>query len=328
MEEEVETPRRPLAERAKDVLDRAETVYLRVLRAVILVIATLLVLYAAGLAAVSLFKIAQSPGSVQEKAATVAAEELTNAGVPARRADANSEPEINPAHRAAYDRFLRRYYQLFRARFERFRQSTDRQLSLSDFDDSFVNSGTRLTAVSRGDLNFEADRADLETLLQVMTQASALPRTQQRLRAYQQARRVRVCRNVQRMRTTLRPGWDPYGVTCPNWYYDMGCAVTRRVRTPYSERVCEMRFPEGTESHIQIFRAYQNHFYALLNQRRNANAAAAESQRYGIIQGIAEGKLDLMTALKVLGGFLLLMFFFLLIAIERHQRRMVEPPRA
>jgi hypothetical protein len=206
-------------------------------------------------------------------------------------------------------------------RFEPFRQPTDRRLTLEEFDDTFVSTGTRLSAVSRGRLDFDADRAELETLFQVMAEAAALPRTQQRLRAYQRAQRVRVCRNVQRMRTTRRPSWDSYSTACQNWYYDMGCAVTREVQTPYTERVCEMRFPEGTQSHIQIFRAFQNRYYELLNQRRSENAARAQSERLSILHGINEGRLDLMTSLYVIGGFLVLMFFFLLIAIERHQRQ-------
>jgi hypothetical protein len=312
--------RRRFGARLNLVLDRAESIYLKVLRAMILIIASLLILYAAGLAAMSLYRIAQSPSSVEEAPATVAPEELTGAGAPQPRPGTTREAEINPAHRAAYDQFLRRYYQLYQSRFEPFRQRTDRRLSLEEFDDTFVNTGTRLTAAARGTLDFNADKADLEALFRTMNAAAGLPRTQERLRAYQQAQRVRVCRNVQRMRTTQRQSWDPYSTSCANWYYDMGCAVTRRVQTPYTERACEMRFPEGTQSHTQIFRAYQSHFYSLLNQRREANAAKAEAERFGIIQGIAEGKLDLMTALKVLGGFLILMFFFLLIAIERHQR--------
>lgn len=308
--------------RVRDALERAESAYLKVLRAMILIIATLLIFYAAGLTAVSLYKVGQSPSSVQEKVATVAPEELTTAAAPpAPDAGDDSEPATNPAHRAAYDQFLRRYHQLFKTRFETFRQGEDRQLTLSEFDDNFVNSGTRLSAVNERTLNIGSDIADLRTLLQVMTQAAALPETKQRLLRYKRARKVSVCNNVQRTRTTYREGWDPYSTSCVNWYYDMGCSVRRQVQTPYTARVCNMRFPEGTQSHSQIFRAFQNEFYSLLNRRRANNVAEAEAERLGIIQDIAEGKLNLITALKIIAGFLVLMFFFLLIAIERHQRR-------
>jgi hypothetical protein len=82
-----------------------------------------------------------------------------------------------------------------------------------------------------------------------------------------------------------------------------------------------MQFPEGTQSHAQIFRAFQDRYFSLLQERREANSSAAEKKRQDIIASISDGKLSLLTALQVLGAFLALMFFFLLIAIERHQRR-------
>jgi hypothetical protein len=316
-------------ERVSSALNSAETFYLRVLRGAILVVATGLLLYAAGLALISLYKVTRSPQSVQEKEAAVAPGELTRAGIPARAgAETSADPEVNPAQRQAYDRFLRAYYNLFRTRFEPFRQSTDRQLSVSDFDGTFVNTGTRLTAVSRGELDFAADQRDLRSLYGAIKDAAALPETQNRLRAYQRAQRVRVCRNAQRMRTIDRPGWDPYGTSCANWYENMGCPVTRRVQTPVTERVCQMQLPQGTQSHLDIFRAYQNEFYRLLNQRREANAAEAAAARSSIEQGILEGRLDLATVLRMLGAFLALMFFFLLVAIERHQRNRMRAARS
>ena len=82
-----------------------------------------------------------------------------------------------------------------------------------------------------------------------------------------------------------------------------------------------MEYPEGTQSHSQIFRAFQDRFFTLLNQRREDNRAKAAQERSDIQLGNVMGALSLWDALKILGGFLLLMFFFLLIAIERHQRR-------
>jgi hypothetical protein len=82
-----------------------------------------------------------------------------------------------------------------------------------------------------------------------------------------------------------------------------------------------MQFPEGTRSHSQLFRSYQDRYFQLLGERRAQNATEAEAARLGIIEGIAKGKLGLRTALAIAAAFLVLMFFFLLIAIERHQRR-------
>ena len=82
-----------------------------------------------------------------------------------------------------------------------------------------------------------------------------------------------------------------------------------------------MQYPKGTQSHNQLFRAFQDRYFDLLQRRREASATKAQGERDSIIAGIANGKLSLLTTLYLVGGFLLLMFFFLLIAIERHQRR-------
>src|SRR6185436_15850260 len=97
MDEDLEeAPRPALRERLGSALDRAEHVYLRVLRAAILIIATGLILYAAWLGVWSLYKISQSPTSVEEKVATVAPEELVDAEMPAPKARLDG-PSVDPA---------------------------------------------------------------------------------------------------------------------------------------------------------------------------------------------------------------------------------------
>lgn len=319
-----EGDRAPIAHRASAALDRAERVYLRVLRAAILVIATLLLLYAAWLALSSLYKMSRSTESVIEETASVQPDEITDAQAPsaAKIATKNAEPSVDPATRAFYRDFARRYYNLYRTKFEPYRQADDKQLTLEEFDDSFLNTSERLEAATKGNLNFADDQSDLETMLNVMTEAAATPATSERLARYKAARKVPVKRQVERTRTEYRRGWDSSSTACSDWYETpYGCSVIRPVYTPYTETVTELQFPEGTQSHTQIFRAFQDRYFNLLEERREANAAKAEHERQDILSGFLEGKLSLMTALQVLAGFMILMFFFLLIAIERHQRR-------
>jgi hypothetical protein len=120
----------------------------------------------------------------------------------------------------------------------------------------------------------------------------------------------------------MQSGWDSSSTACSNWYADpVGCSVSRAVPHTYTENVTTLQYPKGTESHTQIFRAFQDRYFDLLQQRRRDNASKAEEQRQNIVSSIADGKMSLVTALELLGAFLALMFFFLLIAIERHQRR-------
>lgn len=324
-EEVAEAPEPALRERFGSALDRVERVYLKVLRAAILIIATGLLLYAAWLGVWSLWKMAQSPDSVVEQPAVVAADELTDAEMPVR-AEAQSRstdgPKVDPAQQRYYSDFVKRYFALYSSKFEPYRQKDDKQLSRDQFDDAFVKSNERLQAAAKGDLNFAADRTDLETLLAVMTEAAGKPQTQQRLQQYKAAKKVSVARKVQRTRTETREGWDRYGYDCIGWYENGGCPTVRTVQVPYTETVRTSEFPEGTQTHSQIFRAFQDRFFSLLHERRDSNHAEAQRKRDEISLGNLLGKMSLWTTLQILAGFVVLMFFFLLIAIERHQRRL------
>jgi hypothetical protein len=319
-----EAPPPPFRERFGSALDRAEAVYLKVLRAAILLIATGLLLYAAWLGVWSLWKIGQSPSSVVEQPAAVAADELTDAEMPVQSsAGTPPGPRVDAGQRRYYANFVKRYYGLFRTSFEPFRQKEDKQLSRDQFDDAFIESDARLQAAAKGELDFNTDSADLEALLKTMTEAAGKPQTQQRLQKYKAAKKVRVAKKVQRSRTEQRSGWNSYSTACENWYISpIGCAERRAVEVPYTETVYTQEFPKGTQSHTQIFRAFQDRFFSLLHDRRQSNKAEAERKREEISFGNLMGKLTLWTALQILTGFLVLMFFFLLIVIERHQRKM------
>jgi hypothetical protein len=316
-----------LARRTGAILNRAEALYLKVLRAVILLIATLLLAFAGWLAITSAYKISRSPESVKEEQATVSADELTDAQLPADTAQTatNTQPTTNAEYAKYYQNFAGRYYDLYRTKFEPYRQADDKQLSLTEFDDSFLNTSARLAAVMKGEVQFSDEQTDLESLLAVMREAADKPATRQRLEKYRAAKKVPITRSVDRVRTEFQRGWDSSATSCPGWYTNpIGCPVIRPVNIPYTERVTELQYPKGTQSPAQIFRAFQDRFFDLLQQRREANAAKANGQRESIVSGIAEGKLSLVTAMEILGAFLVLMFFFLLIAIERHQRRIAD----
>lgn len=313
----------PVRHRLSNALDKLERAYLKVLRAAILILATLLIAGAIILAAVSLYKMSRSTSSVVEEQASVAASEIVDAEQPRDNPSGGARtPQVNVAVRNYYDGFVRRYHRLFRERFEPFRQRDDKQLSLTEFGDNYIQPTERVKAVADGDLNFEDDKRDLESLLTVMTAAAGHSTTQQRLKKYMNARKVRVCRAVQRTRTVTQEGWDRYSMNCSQWYDPpVGCPVTRSIQQPYESQECSMEFPPNTQTHSEIFRAFQDKYLSLLQSRREANAATAADERAQILAGKITGAASLFTTLQILGAFLVLMFFFLLIAIERHLRK-------
>ena len=314
----------PPASRFATTLDRIERLYLLLLRTAILVIATGVLIWAAWLAVSAMVRIMRSPESVVEQPVSVAASELPSAIAPEAvkaAAKRNDGPSLK-AERQFYSRFVDQYHSLYQTRFEPFRRAEDKRLNRDEFDDNFVKSGERLAALARGDGDFAKDRADLEELLQAMTQASTLPETMARLKQYKEAVKKPVRHQVERFRIESRRGWDSLSTNCESWYEaPIGCAVTRQVSVPYTQTVTSMALPDGLLSHTQIFRGMQDRYFTLLTERREREAASVTAKRADIAEGQSIGWGSLHLMLYVLAGFLILMFFFLLIAIERHQRR-------
>lgn len=310
--------------RIGSAFDKVESIYLRALRVIILIIATTLVLFATWLCISGLWGVARSPDSVVEAPAKVEAAELTSAELPDRTEamTPNGKRDANAVYRKFYADFGRRYFNIYNSLFEPYRQPDDKKLTQNEFVDAYLKPEARVEAITDGALDFSVDKTDLERLYLTMNEAATLPQTVERLQKYKKAKRVQTTRKVQRFRTESRRGWDSYSMACASWYESpIGCPVTRSVQVPYTENVKAMELPKGTQSHAQIFRAFQDKYFQLLKERRDHNAKAAQDEREGILEANVAGKVSLFTALQVLGGFLVLMFFFLLIAIERHQRR-------
>ncbi|MEN2787564.1 hypothetical protein ACFOKI_02910 [Sphingomonas qilianensis] len=305
-------------------LDRIEFLYLRVLRAMLLVGATVLLICALVWAATSVTRILRSPDSVAERPSVVSANELQESGLK-MSSSASSNAALNKdfrEQRSNYDSFLRRYYSLYRTRYQPNLRTDDKTLAIGEFDDLTINSSARLASIRKGELDFAVDKKDLDTFLPVIVTASSSKSTDDRLSKYRLATKKPVATQVQRTRTETRRGWDPYSENCPAWYESpIGCAVNRQVVVPYSETVKVMRYPDGIASPNEILKSYQDRYFGLLAERRRTNADKASSERQDIVAGQATGWGGLSQSVMIVGAFLVLMFFFLLVAIERHQRR-------
>lgn len=311
--------------RWSNTLDRVEAVYLKILRAAVLLVATGLIAFAIWLGISGLIKVSRSPDSVVEREAKVGADDLVNAPVidePSPQSSPSKEPVPSASTRNAYRERLASYFEIYRTRFEPYRQTEDKQLSRDEFDDQYLKTNERAMSVAKGELSESTDLAELDRLIAVMNEAAANAKTAEALNKYKSAKKVSVRKSVERTRTEMRQGWDSTSTACEDWYYrPYGCAVTRAVSVPYTEQVNVMEFPKGTRSHAAIFNAYHQRYNELLAQRRSESADRAESERQSIINGKIEGGAALWTAVQVALGFVVLMFFFLLIAIERHQRK-------
>lgn len=300
--------------RAGEVLNKLERVYLAAIRAVALAAATLLIVYAAWLAISGAYKSSKDIDTVKEAPASVSPQDVTRIDV-RRLAKPTEGDGADPfsSQKGYYSDFARRYFILFRTKFEPYRQAEDKSLDQKSFDARFVRTVERIDGVRAGTVDFEHDKADLESLLAVMTKAAADKSTLDRLRAYKGAKRIKISRTVTDTRRERYCSY--YG------YYLDECLIYDTRTVPVRRTVQETKLPEGVITHAALFHAYQDRYFSLLSERRRANAATAEQERFAIIADNLDGSARLWTAIKFLGGFVVLMFLFLLIALERHQRK-------
>jgi hypothetical protein len=313
----------PATARFLTVFDRVERIYLLILRVSILAIATALLVYAAWLAVSGLYRASLSPSSIVEANASVTANEIVETDKVATPDVIASRTGASPDQRKFYGSFVPKYYALFRKNFEPYRHPEDKTLSRDEFDDAYVRSTDRLAAITDGRVSFDADKADLESLIATMSTASSDSALKLALKRYRSAKKVAVEHKVERTRSETRSGWNSLSTSCANWYTDpIGCSETRSVQVPYTATETRMEYPTGIKSPGQVFHDMQDRYFSLLERRREENRAEADRQRQAIRERNADGAAALASSWQVVGGFIAIMFFFLLIAIERHQRRL------
>lgn len=300
--------------RAREILNKLERVYLSAIRAIALVAATLLVIYAMWLAASGLYKTSRDVGSVKEQPAVVSPEEVADIDL-REVTKAAAKPTGDPleSQKRYYADFTKRYYALFKAKFEPFKKADDQPLDQKAFDQRYLHTGDRIEAIKEGTANFVQDSADLDSLLKTMTAVASNQKTVDRLQAYRSARKVPVTRTESGTRS------ERYCFYYSDYFGQ--CAVYDTRSVPYTRQIQELKLPVGIVSHVDLFGAYQDAYLSKLDEKRLANAAEAERERNDIMADNANGQARLWTALTVVGGFLVLMFLFLLIALERHQRK-------
>jgi hypothetical protein len=153
----------------------------------------------------------------------------------------------------------------------------------------------------------------------------------QSLQSYRAAKKAQVCRNVSKTRKRTVSYWDSESMSCSNWYYvPYGCSSTRTVTEPYTEKVCEMQFPDDLASPATAMGQALERFLSVAEFRQTDAEYRAEEQSAEINERKVTGRGDLMDGGKIFLGFLGLMFLYLLVVIERHHRllrQLVKPER-
>ena len=303
--------------------DGTEARFLSLLRHSVLLIAALLLVFAAGFLAYGLW---QQIGrdSVDSQKVTISNDdvapplsEATSAAIPV----ANSKRQLPVEVR-------KRTLSIYRSKFQPFeRGGTARRV-----EDllTLIWPETRLRAFDALQVGGLVDSAGkpfpdstqlmLDGLFKV-EQASRGPAFQAQLIAYRNAKQVRVCTDKVRMRSREVSGWDTFSTACDNWYVSpIGCASTRTIQEPTLENVCEMKFPDDLSSPSRSFADGVQRYLDVAGVKLSQSRIAADEERLRIRARKLEGRDNMLSSGKLFFGFLAVMLLYLLIALERHHR--------
>ncbi|MBH1943340.1 hypothetical protein I5L01_03750 [Erythrobacter sp. YJ-T3-07] len=330
-------------ERFRLLLARVETVYLEVLRAAALIVATLILFGIVWLLISSAYRLSRDADGVELAPVAVTAQQVVDIedgdGEDTKTADA-----ANDKGPSDFEAFRDKYFALYQSNFEKYLKDDDSKLSKDAFTDRFLvgfaDQGEMMedmTVEAAADIAESAAMADAMVdeyafeprflrpddypdLLATMREASTLPLTIERLKKYADTPKVRSERKVRRTRQ------ESY---CEYYSDYFGECLTYGSRTvPYETTEVDMVMPEGVLDPKALFGAYQDSYISTLLREREKSSSEAAEERSARLEANAKGWLGLSNALWFAGAFLVLMFFFLLVAMERHQRRMAAQLQA
>lgn len=311
-EPEVEQSR---LQRFRSLLNRTEGVYLEVLRAAALLIATGLLIWIAWLLISSTYNIAQDADAVQEEPVVVTATDVADIDIETADADSTDAAgeEGEDAVQSAFDKFRDDYFALYQKSFEKFRHEEDEALSKEQFTTKYLGDFEQSSANDELGMEAFVTAEEYPGLLSTMRDAAALPLTIERLQTYKSTPKVEVSERVRRTRT------ERYCTYFSSYFNECYSYSTRSV--PYTETVTRRESPKGVLGPQTLFGAYQDNYLATLYSRREDSSNDARRERMERLEANEKGWLGLSSAVWFAGVFLAIMFFFLLVAIERHQRR-------
>jgi hypothetical protein len=179
--------------------------------------------------------------------------------------------------------------------------------------------GAGLTDAQGKELNTPA--AVMNDALSAVDTAAQTPEFQKKLAAYRNAQKQNVCTDHFSVRSRLVSGWDSTSTNCEDWYKSpVGCPGTRLVEEPVTEKVCEMKFPDGLLSPVEQYSIALAVYGQTAKQKSDDAKAQARNKTNENALRKETGKERVMLAAEVFLGFLGIMFLYLFIALERHNR--------
>lgn len=176
-----------------DIVDKAEALYLRILRWIAIIVATVMLAIAAWNGLISVSNYLLSLQTVEVKPVTVTEADMVAAATPPRtdaaQERATLETESKKLPPSIYDAHAKKMYQVWKSSFEPYRPSTDPALTFADFSEwyrtEYINGTLRKYNVLDWVLYEDRTKADLEMSIEVLAKAAKDPAVVARMKAFQ-----------------------------------------------------------------------------------------------------------------------------------------------
>lgn len=180
-------------ERHVGIVDKAEALYLRILRWIAIIVATLMLAFAAWNSLSSAFNYVQTLQTVEVKPVAVTEADMVAAATPPKtdaapvRATVDTESKKLPP--SIYDVHAKKMYKVWKTEFEPYRPQGDPALTFADFSEwyqtEYINGTLRKHDVLDWVLYEERTKADLEASVEVLAKAAKDPAVVARMKAFQ-----------------------------------------------------------------------------------------------------------------------------------------------
>lgn len=175
------------------IVDKAEALYLRILRWIAIIVATLMLAFAAWNGLSSVINYVQTLQTVEVEPVAVTEADMVAAATPpqtdAAPERATVETESKKLPPSIYDVHAKKMYQVWKTEFEPYRPQSDPALTFADFSEwyqtEYINGTLRKHDVLDWVLYEERTKADLEASVEVLAKAAKDPAVVARMKAFQ-----------------------------------------------------------------------------------------------------------------------------------------------
>lgn len=316
---------RKIGNRAADWARKAETRFLALLRYSALLGASLALIVSAVLLGLGLVRqLGQT--EVEPRSVSIGADDV----VPPALIDDEAAEEASPAKptlpKSIREKTARIYKELF-APSER----SDNKITEEQVVDLVWAEGTIEAFEGLGDAGLTAGEekqligteAVMADALDTIARATKTQDYVAQLAGYRDAKKVNVCTDQSRTRERTVQAWDRYSTSCDYWWESpVGCSTTRVISEPYTEKVCEMKYPEDLEAPAELFAASVQQYADTAQMELESARIEAEAETAENFERKVKGQTNISESGKLFLGFLAVMFLYLFIAMERHNRNL------